>query len=78
MTLVEFKQLCEASQFVTVTDDMLIAGQSRSGGWSMAQLELLGFIGWPPPRGWKRKTIGRTMPGAVMLQFLNLKGNSRE
>jgi hypothetical protein len=58
---------------VPVTADLLAAGQSDRGGWSKAQLALLG-VPWPPPAGWKTTAMGRLIPRAVAARFVALRG----
>jgi len=42
---------------VTITDELIESGKSAAGGYSKAQLALLG-VAWPPISGWKRPIIG--------------------
>jgi hypothetical protein len=37
-----------------VTEEEIMSKQTARGGWTKAQLAEWG-IGWPPPKGWKRK-----------------------
>jgi hypothetical protein len=57
---------------VTVTVELIDAGQSESGGWSKAQLALIG-VAWPPPAGWKGVAVGRRIPRADAERFIALR-----
>ena len=59
-----------------ITDELLESGRSESGGWSRAQLHLIG-VAWPPPKGWKRTAIGREVPDEVAAEFVSLRGGGR-
>lgn len=43
-----------------VTEELLALGRSAAGGWTKAQLALLG-VPWPPVTGWKSKVIGSVL-----------------
>jgi hypothetical protein len=58
---------------VPVTPELLTSGQSARGGWSAAQLALLG-VPWPPPPGRKAAAIGRLVPAAAAERFVALRG----
>lgn len=60
-------------ELVAVTTELIEAGQSDRGGWSKAQLALLG-VSWPPPPGWKGEVIGRLVPQADAERFVQLRG----
>lgn len=59
-----------------VTHEFILAGMSGNGGWSRAQLELLG-IQWPPVQGWKWRAIGTVIPDSDADLFLALKGKKK-
>jgi len=61
---------------VVVSADLLEAGMSAKGGWSKAQLELLG-VAWPPAKGWKQAILGTTIPAASAEAFVRLVGRQR-
>jgi hypothetical protein len=61
---------------IAVTAELIEAGRSERGGWSKAQLALLGVV-WPPPAGWKRVVIGRSIPQADAERFVQLRGGGR-
>jgi len=44
------------SDLIRVTDAMIKAGCSQKGGWSRAQLRIIG-ISWPLKRGWKKAIL---------------------
>lgn len=43
---------------VVITEGIIQRGQSERGGWTKQQLAILG-IRWPPPKGWKKKVVGK-------------------
>ena len=45
---------------MVITDKFIVQGISKNGGWTRAQLELLG-VEWPPTRGWKGRIIGNEL-----------------
>jgi len=59
-----------------ITEEFIISGQSRAGGWNRAQLELIG-VPWPPRPGWKWRAIGTVIPDSDADLFLELKGKKR-
>jgi hypothetical protein len=61
-----------ADDLVTVTAELIEAGQSERGGWSKAQLALIG-VAWPPPAGWKEIAVGRRIPRADTERFVALR-----
>lgn len=61
------------SKPVPVTAQLIEAGKSVKGGWSQAQLAILG-IAWPPPKGWIQQVIGRTIPKWDADRFVALRG----
>lgn len=60
---------------VLVAAELLAAGQSERGGWSKAQLTLLG-VDWPPPSGWKSKVIGRSIARVDAERLVQLRSGS--
>ncbi len=60
-----------------LTNDLIVLGMSRRGGWSEEQFALLG-IKWPPRRGWKYRVIGLDYPKETIDQFLALKDKHLE
>jgi hypothetical protein len=57
---------------VTVTAELIDAGQSERGGWSKVQLALIG-VAWPPPAGWKGAAVGRRILRAEAERFVALR-----
>lgn len=62
---------------VHVTEKFITQGQSFRGGWTRRQFEILGFD-WPPPPGWRRKTVGRRISKELADEFLALKSQRKE
>jgi len=60
---------------VVVTDELILRGRSVGGGWTKAQLALLG-VSWPPQKGWKSRVIGQQIADSAADEFINLKGLS--
>lgn len=48
------------------------AGRSSNGGWSRAQVELLG-VSWPLVSGWKKALIGKEVPDSAYQRFVAFK-----
>lgn len=68
----ELIERCKKSMFVTVTEEMLLAGQSSNGGWSQSQLYLIG-VSWPPDAGWKDRIRGQRWAGSKIASFIELR-----
>jgi hypothetical protein len=64
------------AESVPVTDALLEAGKTQSGGWTKAQLEILG-VAWPPQPGWKQKVRGTLIPKSDAERFLALSKADR-
>lgn len=62
---------------VTITNDLIESGKSAAGGYSKAQLALLG-VAWPPISGWKRQVIGRQITSYEATSFVAGRGGSTE
>ncbi len=60
-----------------VTDELLEAGQSSRGGWSRAQLELIG-VDWRPKKGWRGRVLGSPITWADAQEFRDLKDQHLE
>jgi hypothetical protein len=58
---------------VTITDDLIESGKSAAGGYSKAQLALLG-VTWPPVSGWKQQVIGRQITNDAAAKFVAGRG----
>ena len=48
----------ETNQYVTVNKELLALAATTTGGYTRKQLDALG-VTWPPPKGWKRRAVGR-------------------
>jgi hypothetical protein len=60
------------SEPVPVTRDLLDAGRSDKGGWSAAQLALLG-VNWPPLKGWGQSVLGKLLSPEDAQKFIALR-----
>lgn len=60
------------SDLIPVTKEMIEAGKSLRGGWSKAQLAMLG-VPWPPSSGWKSVVVGRHIKQSELERFLSLR-----
>lgn len=67
--LLEEEKRMQTEEF---TREVLEKGRSTRGGWSKAQLALLG-IEWPPRKGWPQQVQGRHFPREVLQQFEALR-----
>jgi len=63
------------SDSLQITDELIEAGKSDRGGWTKAQLAILG-VPWPPEAGWKDRVRGRLIPKSEADRFVGLR-NSR-
>jgi len=57
---------------VRITAELIESGKSPRGGWSKAQMAILG-VGWPPAPGWKTRVIGRLITRADAERFFQLR-----
>lgn len=57
---------------VFITQKLIESGASRFGGWSHAQLRLLG-VEVPPRKGWRRRIDGQPIAPADARRFLALR-----
>ena len=57
---------------IKLTENDIKNGESKNGGYSKQQLELVG-VKWPPRKGCKKEIIGKTFDGEVINQFISLK-----
>lgn len=62
---------------VTVTMDLLRAGESGNGGWNAKQLRLLG-LNWPPRQGWMALSVGLLLTQEEADEFVRLKGKTKK
>ena len=56
---------------VTITDVLLLAGESSNGSWSHAQLKLLN-VPLPLKKHWKRDVIGKRITVRAAREFVKL------
>jgi hypothetical protein len=56
-------------QMRLITEDLLSLGRSEAGGWTKAQLALLG-VPWPPVTGWKKTVLGKQITAAAAAAFV--------
>jgi hypothetical protein len=52
-----------------ITEEFLALGRSTAGGWTKAQLALLG-VPWPPIAGWKATILGQGITDAAAFAFV--------
>lgn len=62
----------EKLMFLSLDDQHLEAARTGSGGWSKAQLALIG-VDWPPAKGWMGRVKGTRLPGSVVAAFIRLR-----
>lgn len=62
---------------IRITAELVAMGRSARGGWTKAQLELLG-VTWPPDKGWKERVIGVEIGVAIMKRFIDLARSDDE
>jgi hypothetical protein len=62
---------------VRITPELIEAGKSNRGGWSKAQLTILG-VAWPPAAGWKARVIGQLITRADADRFVQLRRGSQQ
>lgn len=67
----------EGRRTMIVTAELIEQGKSCRGGWTKAQLAILG-VKWPPPKGWKARVIGwKEISDSAAEEFVRLKGQER-
>lgn len=62
---------------VPVTQRLIENGKSGAGGWTRAQLEIIG-VKWPPKHGWRRRVDGALIPRSEADRFVSLKGCTKQ
>ncbi len=62
---------------VRITEALIISGRSSGGGWTRAQLEIIG-VPWPPSHGWIHRALGRSIPKEQAAEFVALTGTGRK
>lgn len=58
-----------------VTERWMASHKTSKGGYTREQLAQIG-VGWPPPPGWKKMVIGRTIPSEAARAFERLAGSA--
>lgn len=68
----------DEGETITLTRDLIFAGQSEAGGWNRAQLEAIG-ITWKDLRrgGWIERNCGRVVGRVEYRLFLSLTGQTK-
>ncbi len=56
-------------EVMKITREWLVANRTLNGGWSRAQLRIIG-VAWPPRKGWIEKVAGRELPKRLVLAFI--------
>lgn len=57
---------------ITLTKELIKNGASLKGGYTKAQLNILG-IDWPPPNGWLKSLIGKSISDADYNKYIHFK-----
>lgn len=57
---------------VTITPAMLASAKTEAGGYTRAQLKVLG-IDWPPPKGWAKALVGQDIEESLYQQFMDTR-----
>lgn len=57
------------------TREMLELGRSDNGGYTAAQLELIG-VAWPPYKGWAKDASRKTFQSDAMNEFVKLRNTT--
>lgn len=57
---------------VTISPSMLASAKTEAGGYTRAQLEVLG-VTWPPTKGWPSALIGKEVEQEIWDRFLNAR-----
>lgn len=58
---------------IRLTDRLIEGGKTRRGGFTRAQLAVLG-VSWPPKAGWKQRLIGTSIDDATLERFYAASG----
>ena len=54
-----------------VTRELIKSGQTKAGGWTKSQLEIIG-VSWPPQKGWADRVCGTHISKEDADMFCNL------
>ena len=57
---------------VTITLEMIADAKTKAGGYTRAQLKVLG-IDWPPPKGWAKALVGQDIEESLYQQFMDAR-----
>lgn len=60
-----------------LTEEDVLMAMSSNGGWSAAQLKLIG-VEWPPEKGWKTRAVGAEFDQSTIESFIGLKDKHLE
>lgn len=60
-----------------LTRQMIESGRSDNGGYSKAQLSLLGIV-WPPQHGWPKMLEGTEIDEQAYRAFMDLKNKHKQ
>lgn len=60
---------------ITITPELLAKAKTDAGGYTKAQLAILG-IDWPPVKGWARAVIGRELDAEQAARFVEAREKS--
>jgi hypothetical protein len=63
------------SQTQKLTNQILLKGMSKSGGWSKEQLALFGES---KIKGWKERILGQEFPAETIKEFIALRGKGKD
>lgn len=74
----ETAEIASVPDDITLTRDLIFAGQSEAGGWNRVQLEAIG-ITWKDKSvsGWIERNCGRTVSRDAYHLFLALIGQTK-
>lgn len=54
-----------------LTHELIHAAKTQKGGWTKAQLEVIG-VSWPPVNGWRHNVVGKEISEADYQRFCDL------
>lgn len=57
---------------VIITPEILETAKTKAGGYTRAQLAIIG-IDWPPPKGWAKQLHGQELDKELIDQFIAAK-----
>ncbi|MFB9143543.1 GIY-YIG nuclease family protein [Vibrio artabrorum] len=62
------------NRLITLTEERLTKAKTPKGGYSKAQLQVLG-VNWPPTGGWKKRLIGKKVTLYRFIEFVRASRN---